>query len=180
MKTSEEIKKLIEAYFNGETTLLDEDELRNYFTTGTVAHELEKYRAIFGYFSNERDKPKTEPKDDLIMNTNAVKKTKRHVIGYTIASIAAGIALLITIMLTTKQSDKYNNNTLCQGTFVIIDGECTDDPTKVSQVGIDAIDAILQPTNEAAQQIDMLLNESSDITSAHNEILKQLEKQNIK
>lgn len=44
------IEKLIEKYLNAETTLQEEEQLREYFGSRKVAPHLEEYIAIFGYF----------------------------------------------------------------------------------------------------------------------------------
>jgi hypothetical protein len=44
------IEKLLEAYFEGNTTLAEEKSLRKYFTSGTVAPQLQKYQALFESF----------------------------------------------------------------------------------------------------------------------------------
>ena len=42
---------LIEKYFQGETSIAEEKELRSYFSSQDVAPHLEQYRAMFGYFT---------------------------------------------------------------------------------------------------------------------------------
>ncbi|MFV8392564.1 hypothetical protein [Flavobacterium sp. LB2P6] len=42
---------LLEKYFQGETSIAEENELRNYFSSSNVAQHLEQYKPIFGYFS---------------------------------------------------------------------------------------------------------------------------------
>ena len=47
---SANIEKLLESYFEGSTTLAEEKELRTYFTSGSVAPQLEKYQPLFESF----------------------------------------------------------------------------------------------------------------------------------
>lgn len=48
------IKQLIEKYFDGTTSLQEEKQLKAYFSSDKVAPELEKYKGLFSYFSKEQ------------------------------------------------------------------------------------------------------------------------------
>lgn len=48
------IEILIEKYFQGETSLAEEKELRSYFSSPNVAPHLEQYKAMFAYFSQAK------------------------------------------------------------------------------------------------------------------------------
>lgn len=48
------IKNLIEKYFDGTTSIKEEKQLKAYFSSNNVAPELEKYRSMFAYFSLEK------------------------------------------------------------------------------------------------------------------------------
>lgn len=45
------IEKLIEKYQNGDTSLTEEQTLKDYFNNSTVAPHLEVYKPVFNYFS---------------------------------------------------------------------------------------------------------------------------------
>lgn len=50
------IEKLLEAYFDGDTTLQQEKQLRDYFVSGDVAPHFEKYKIMFvGFSSAEKE-----------------------------------------------------------------------------------------------------------------------------
>ena len=48
------IEKLLEKYFEATTTVAEEQQLREYFTSGDVAAHLKQYTSLFAYFSGAR------------------------------------------------------------------------------------------------------------------------------
>ncbi|WP_298224433.1 hypothetical protein [Flavobacterium sp.] len=48
------IETLLEKYFEGETTIAEENELKRYFSSETVAPHLQQYQALFGYYATEK------------------------------------------------------------------------------------------------------------------------------
>ncbi len=54
------IEKLIEKYNNAETTLVEEQQLRAYFTSDNVAPHLEHYKPMFVYFSQAKQEQYTK------------------------------------------------------------------------------------------------------------------------
>lgn len=50
-----DIEKLLERYFEGETSLAEEKQLRRYFVEGPVADEHLPYRDLFRFFSRAQD-----------------------------------------------------------------------------------------------------------------------------
>jgi predicted ribosomally synthesized peptide with SipW-like signal peptide len=49
------IEIILEKYFQGETSIAEENELKNYFSSSDVAQHLEQYQPLFGYFSQARE-----------------------------------------------------------------------------------------------------------------------------
>lgn len=100
------IEILLEKYFEGETTSMDEKELRNYFSSPNVLPHLEQYKPLFGYFSNATTQ-KFTPEIPL--------QSKKRKVAW--LSIAASVVIMLGIStymyFDTKVADQdlgtYNN-----------------------------------------------------------------------
>lgn len=51
---SNNIRQLLEKYFDGETSIEDERILKNYFSSDTVASEFIAYKDLFGFYATEK------------------------------------------------------------------------------------------------------------------------------
>lgn len=49
------IEQLIDKYFEGQTSIAEERELKAYFSSSDVAQHLEQYRDVFGYFIQAKE-----------------------------------------------------------------------------------------------------------------------------
>ena len=50
------VEQLLEKYFQGETTIAEEKQLKAYFSSNDVAPHLAKYQALFGYFETQKER----------------------------------------------------------------------------------------------------------------------------
>lgn len=48
------VERLVEKYFQGETTITEEKQLKAYFSSSDVAPHLVKYQSLFGYFETQK------------------------------------------------------------------------------------------------------------------------------
>jgi hypothetical protein len=80
------IEILLEKYFQGETSIAEENELRNYFSSPDVAQHLEQYKPMFSYFSL--------PKEQMFAPEIPRQAKKRYVAWL---SIAASVVVLLGI-----------------------------------------------------------------------------------
>jgi hypothetical protein len=92
---SDRIEIILEKYFQGESSIAEEKELKNYFSSSNVAQHLEQYKPLFGYFSQVKEQRLTQ---EIPLQTK-----KRNVAWL---SIAASAVLLLGI-----GSYFYLNNT---------------------------------------------------------------------
>ncbi|MFH6987405.1 hypothetical protein ACHRVW_06630 [Flavobacterium collinsii] len=74
------IEDVLEKYFEGETTIAEENQLKEYFSSPDVAQHLEQYKPMFGYFS--------QVKEQKSMQTIPLETKKRKVAWLSIAASA--------------------------------------------------------------------------------------------
>ncbi|WP_310555828.1 hypothetical protein [Flavobacterium sp.] len=105
---SNNIEILIEKYFQAETSIAEEKELRSYFSTPNVAPHLEQYKAMFGFF--------TETKKQEFTQEIPLKTKKRNVRWLTVAAsivilLGMGTFFLIndTTLETKNELGSYDN-----------------------------------------------------------------------
>ena len=80
----DKIENILEKYFQGETTIAEEKELKEYFSSPNVAQHLEQYKPMFGYFSQVKQQKSTQ---EIPLQTK-----KRNVAWL---SIAASVVVLL-------------------------------------------------------------------------------------
>jgi hypothetical protein len=83
------IEKLLEKYDNGETSLKEEQQLKDYFAQDDVAPHLESYRVMFQYFNTT--------KQELYTKDVPLKPKKNFV--YQWISVAAVAVLMLGIFI---------------------------------------------------------------------------------
>lgn len=95
------IEILIEKYFQGETSIAEEKELRSYFSSQDVAPHLEQYVAMFGYFTEAKQQEFTQ---EIPQHTK-----KRKVMWLSIAaSVAVLFGMVAFFMINTNQVVNQN------------------------------------------------------------------------
>lgn len=91
------IEKLVEKYDNAETTIKEEEILRDYFLSNNVASHLEEYQMMFTYFQTS--------KDETTYNRTLEFKTKKRR-NYKWLSVAASVALLFSVYIGIPKGNK--------------------------------------------------------------------------
>jgi hypothetical protein len=82
----DKIEYILEKYFQGETSIAEENQLKEYFSSPNVAQHLEQYKPMFGYFSQVKEQKSTQ---EIPLQTK-----KRNVAWL---SIAASVVVLLGI-----------------------------------------------------------------------------------
>jgi hypothetical protein len=97
------IENILEKYFQGETSIAEENELKEYFSSSNVAQHLEQYKSIFGYFSQVKEQKSTH---------EVPLQTKKRNVAW--LSIAASAVVLLGIGTYFYMSEKNTTPVVAQ------------------------------------------------------------------
>ncbi len=129
-----EINRLLQRYFNGESTGKEEQELIEYFSSEEkIAPELKPYREFFSGLSDLK-KPEDvffdgEAVMDHILEKESNDKSKYRWLWRTVTGIAASVILVVGGMLLFHQQEHPYNDTF-------------DDPGKARTVAVNTLEYV--------------------------------------
>lgn len=115
MASDKEIRRLLDLYFDGETTDAQEQELREFFARDTVPADLAYARAMFGAFAATAEDSSsltgTLPAEPLLRETEGEaeclvpRKGRRARLAALLTTVAAALAVLCTLYLSDHQEN---------------------------------------------------------------------------
>ena len=147
------IEDILEKYFQGETTVAEEKELKEYFFSPNVAQHLEQYKPMFGYFSQVKQQKSTH---EIPLQTK-----KRNVAWL---SIAASVVVLLSIGTYFYVSEKNTAPVVAQselGTY--------DDPEEALAATQKALALLSNNVNVGIESIQYI----QEYEQSKNKIFKQ-------
>lgn len=106
------IEKLLEKYDNGETTLKEEQQLKDYFAQENVPAHLESYKLMFQYFKTTKQELYTKdvplkPKKNNIYQWITVAAVAVLMLGILIPNITGSNEPLTVADLSTEEREVY-------------------------------------------------------------------------
>ena len=112
------IKELLERYFEGQTSAEEEATLRRFFSSDRVPAHLEMYSPLFAYFDDEIKITKAEVHSEG-SNIQSINKKKM----LWISGVAACAAVFAGLLFSIPQAKKCPES----GNYVMISGQCYTD-----------------------------------------------------
>jgi hypothetical protein len=109
------IAKLLQTYFNGESTTEEERELENYFRSGNISAEFKDYAPFFTGISElanvSGDSNIEEEIMDFILENENREKTRYRWLWQTVTGIAASVIIVLGGFLFFQQQQKPFDDT---------------------------------------------------------------------
>lgn len=149
------IKMLLEKYEDGNTSLIEEKILQDYFNSGNIDSQLEDYRLLFNYTST--GKAIIFPKEVEIVKSKT-SPLRRNI--FAITGIAASIILAIGLFVTVDSGDA-NVNKQYLGTI--------DDPEEAYFKAKETLQMVSEVLNSGTQE----LNYVAEFDKVKNQYLKE-------
>lgn len=140
------MNELIEKYFRGETSVGEENELKQYFKSENVSSELEIYRSLFETFNLEKLEKADKPLHKVIPKQRKLKRIWIQTFAYT------GIAASLTVLLFVKYPNKADNYAVVNGNKI----ENTEYAEKYVEEKLDKVNHILTQSLKPMQNIEQV------------------------
>jgi len=147
----EMMNELLEKYFRGETSLIEEKELKQYFSTANVAPEHEIYRSLFEVFELELKETAISP---VIIDLSKKSKIRRiWVPAFALTGIAAILILLLWVQIPASTEN-----------YAVIRGN-----------RIDNTEYVQQYTVKKLNKVNRILARSMEPMKSFNNVRKNIE-----
>lgn len=157
------IHELINKYFEGETSSVEEQQIRSYFNSDNVSDDLKVYKPLFVYIDEE-----IEQLNGKKNYTQSQKKNvKRHRLLYYISTAACALIIIgIGLFHNNKQLP-----CIADGNYVIINGQCYSEANIVKSMAFEALMEVSTPASNYFPE-----KESINQREVMNSQLKELSK----
>ena len=143
------IENILEKYFEGQTSLKEEEMLRNYFQEKDIPEHLQKYIPLFRFFTEER-------------KGKNIEKQKFNLKRTVIFRIGVGVAASVILFISVRSFFIIENQLPSEST-VYVNGIKYTDIQMINIQTLDALDNITEQNGDLiSSQID-ILNSFSDL-----------------
>ena len=149
------IEDILEKYFQGETSIAEENQLKEYFSSPNVAQHLEQYKPMFGYFSQAKEQKSTQ---------EIPLQTKKQNVAWLSIAASAVILLGIGTYFYVSENNKTNTAVASQtelGTY--------DDPEKALKATQKALALLSSNVNVGIESVQYI----NEYEQSKNKIFKQ-------
>lgn len=142
------IQKLLDLYWEGETTLQEEEEIRQYFQTGNVREEHGVYAPLFHFFRDQA--AITSPEMDFeVLENKATSLTSPRMVSIRWIYAAAAILVLALAAIFVFQQP------LLQKKESVASVREIEDPEEAYRVTMEALAMVSGKLNKGTQSIQM-------------------------
>ena len=167
----ERINELLEIYFRGETTLTEENELKNYFRSNKMSKEHAVYQLMFRTFDEESNETTLQPVEKIKPEQKRIKNRWIQAFAYT------GIAASLVLALWVQRPKQPENFAVLSGNKI----QDTEYAVKYTEKKLNQVNDILNRSMKPMQKVQNVgkglqpIQKISNIREQLNEIQNKLQ-----
>ena len=143
------IKELLQKYFEGDTSLAEESILKNYFLQENLPDDLKQYQTMFVCF----EQAQTETLSDANFEERFKKQVsfkKHHGLVYHIAMWSSAAAASIVIALGSIYYAERQSN------YMIVNGKRINDPEKAMMMAAEKLNLVTGKFNNSVSHVQQI------------------------
>ncbi|MGH1339774.1 MAG: hypothetical protein ACRBFS_26885 [Aureispira sp.] len=139
------IKQLVDKYWEGETSLKEEEQLRTYFNGPHVDQRLQSVQPLFVFFKQEQEKKSERP----LRLLEVIRDRPQRMWGLVAASIA--ILMTATCWLCQQQYSLPNPSNLASQSTTVLERDTYEDPEVAFQEAKAALMRVSKELNKGVK-----------------------------
>lgn len=141
------IQKLLDLYWEGETTLQEEEEIRQYFKNGNIREEHKAFAPLFQFFRDQEDLSCPEI-DYKILENKASSGSNTRIITMRWIYATAAVLVLALAAIFVFQQPQQKEETIASAREI-------EDPEEAYRVTLEALALVSGKLNKGTESIQM-------------------------
>ncbi len=169
-----DIRQLVEKFFNGDTSLEEEQTLYGFFSGDDIPEDLKEYKNVFSGFAllplDKEAVTKTEEAASGILSSGSSKKAKRAMFRKLRIAMTAASAAAVTCLMVFAYTDLREYDMLArtyEGSYVIENGKRTDN---IREIKDDIKEAV-----KNADKVEKNVNSQDSADKMEEDMLKSID-----
>jgi len=140
-----DIEKLLDKYWNGESSIQEEQEIRSYLLSDSVDEDHREFIPLFQYFESES---KVGSEFELDLSFTQSQKTKVRFLFPKLIAIAASLVLLFSV---SRQWVNSSTDTIYKNKYTELQ-----DPNEALQITLDALGFVSHNIEKGTREVSHL------------------------
>jgi hypothetical protein len=144
------IKELLQKYFDGATSLEEENILQQYFVQTEIAEELKQYKPLFGCFAALEAETLPNTAFDEEFSKKVSVHRKHHGLVYHISLWSSAAAACVVLAMGSIYYIERQNN------YMIVNGKRINDPEKALMIAADKLHLVTGKFNNSVSHVQQI------------------------
>ena len=144
------IKELLQKYFDGETSLAEEHILQEYFAQAEIAEDLKQYKPMFECFAGLEAETLPNPAFDEEFRKKVSVHRKHHGLVYHISLWSSAAAACVVLAMGSIYYVERQNN------YMIVNGKRINDPEKALMIAADKLHLVTGKFNNSVSHVQQI------------------------